>query len=501
MKPHARIALGCLLAGLSGLLLTLSSAPYDAWVLVWVGFVPMAIAQHRVLPDRLSALAPALGVGGFILGSFGGVFPPSAAWYMKALPLLVGVLVYVASRGERARQVRARYAMWPLWAALGWVALELVRLFIPALGTWGYIGYAMYRQPWFLQPVSVVGVFGLDALIVLVNYGLAALAIAILDRRVPPPEAAPAIPLRDGARWCAIAAGAVVLWTALGLAARPGEGVTVRVAALQPGTRGWQPGDTPAAHDRRILDLLSQQTRRAAAEGAKVIVWPEGALRADPVVAFDHEIASLAREAGAYLVVGYVVESPAGHRNEALTVGPDGAFLGTYGKAHPVVFLGGTSLTRGQYPTYDTPFGVLGAMICADMDFTDTAREFAHRGAKVIAVPSADWAAIAPKHYVLGVFRALETRAVLVKSEFSRDSAIVDGSGVLLATAVTPRETSAVLVADVKLRAGLPLAARFGDWFGWLCLGTLVIRGLVRRLGRNDHPARMQALSGSTRRP
>jgi apolipoprotein N-acyltransferase len=438
----------------------------------------MAIAQHRILPERISALAPALGVGGFVLGSFGGVFPPSAAWYMKVLPLLVGALVFVGSRGARARQARAGYATWPLSAALGWVAFELVRLFIPALGTWGYVGYAMYRQSWFLQPVSVVGVFGLDVLIMLVNYALAVLAIAILDRRLPP-EAAPAVPLRVGARWSALAGGAVVLWTALGLAMRPEEGPTVRVAALQPGTRAWQPGDTAATHDRRILDLLSRQTRGAAAQGAKVIVWPEGALRADPAVAFKQEVSSLAQETRAYLVVGYVLDSPAGHRNEALTVAPDGAFLGSYGKDHPVVFLGGTSLTRGRYPTYETPFGTLGAMICADMDFTDTAREFARRGAKVIAVPSADWAAIAPKHYVLGVFRALETGAALVKSEFSRDSAIVDGSGVLAATAVTRTETPAVLVADVKLRPGLPLAARFGDWVGWLCVGSLLVRRLA----------------------
>ena len=50
----------------------------------------------------------------------------------------------------------------------------------------------------------------------------------------------------------------------------------------------------------------------------------------------------------------------------------------------------------------------------------DTARELARRGAKVIAVPSADWPAIAAKHYTFAVFRALETGAVLAKSEYNR---------------------------------------------------------------------------------
>jgi hypothetical protein len=50
---------------------------------------------------------------------------------------------------------------------------------------------------------------------------------------------------------------------------------------------------------------------------------------------------------------------------------------------------------------------------------TDTPRELARRGAKVIAVPSADWPEIATKHYVHGVFRALETGAAVAKAEYS----------------------------------------------------------------------------------
>jgi apolipoprotein N-acyltransferase len=78
------------------------------------------------------------------------------------------------------------------------------------------------------------------------------------------------------------------------------------------------------------------------------------------------------------------------------------------------------------------------------------------------------------------VFRALETGAAVAKSEYSRDSVIVDGSGAILASAVTPQPTAAVLVADVTLPARPPLAARLGDWVGWLCLGGgLLVRALA----------------------
>ena len=185
--------------------------------------------------------------------------------------------------------------------------------------------------------------------------------------------------------------------------------------------------------DRAILDALTAQTRRAAEQGAKLVVWPEAALHADPQMVYREPLGALAKEVGAYLFVGYRLPTPAvGRRNEVVAIAPDGVFLGVYGKDHPVGFLGETSITRGTYPTYATPFGVVGAVICADIDFTDTPRKLARNGAKILFVPSADWPEISTKHYVLAVFRALETGSAVVKSEYGRDSAIVDGYGAVL---------------------------------------------------------------------
>ncbi len=143
-----------------------------------------------------------------------------------------------------------------------------------------------------------------------------------------------------------------------------------------------------------------------------------------------------------------------------------------------MLFLGGSSVSRGTYPTVDAAFGRMGTIICYDMDFTDSARELARQGAKVIAVPSSDWPAIAKKHHAHPVFRALETGAVFAKSEYSLNSSIVDGYGRIAASAVTPEGSEAVLVADVPLRSGIPLAARLGDWVGWLCVAGAVARRL-----------------------
>jgi apolipoprotein N-acyltransferase len=332
--------------------------------------------------------------------------------------------------------------------------------------------------------VSIFGTYGLDLLIVLVNYVLALVVIARLDRRSAASagdRAEAVVPRATARRWCVGVAIACVLWTATSLALQPHAEATVRVAALQPGVRWPALGPTREARDRAILQILSAQTRVAASRGAKLIVWPESALHADPQIAFREPLSSLAREVGAYLFVGYRLATPAGNRIEVVTIGPDGAFLGTYGKDHPLGFMHETSITRGTYPTYETAFGVVGAAICADLDFTDTSRKLALRGAKLIAVPSADWLEISRMHYALAVFRALETGASIVKSEHSRDSVIVDGHGKMVAAALTPEGSAAVLVADVAPRRGLPLAARWADWVAWACVIVLVARAISRR--------------------
>src|SRR5690349_19828254 len=63
--PEGRRALvgGIALSLLTPLLIAAAFA-LGLWPLVWVAFVPMLVAQHRVLPARWSGLGPAIGIGG-----------------------------------------------------------------------------------------------------------------------------------------------------------------------------------------------------------------------------------------------------------------------------------------------------------------------------------------------------------------------------------------------------------------------------------------------------
>ncbi|MFL5839783.1 MAG: apolipoprotein N-acyltransferase, partial [Thermoleophilaceae bacterium] len=63
ISPGRSLAAGVALAALGGATLVLASPPYGLWPLVLVGFAPIVVAQHHVLPERWSGAALALGFG------------------------------------------------------------------------------------------------------------------------------------------------------------------------------------------------------------------------------------------------------------------------------------------------------------------------------------------------------------------------------------------------------------------------------------------------------
>lgn len=309
--------------------------------------------------------------------------------------------------------------------------------------------------------------------------------MAQLDARWEP-SAPGVVPVQPAGRWLWITVLAILAWSYFSLSMLDEPEATVTVAAIQL-------GNTVTSNED--LDRLEAATLSAAASGAQLIVWSEGVLPVDPMhgdwrTRFEH----LAIESGAYLVLGYVVSEDAGIRNEAALVSPSDGFVGVYGKAHPVTWAGETSLTRGTYPAFATSLGDVGIIICYDLDFTSTARRVAGNGARIIAVPSMDWAAIADLHYTHVVFRAIENRVSMVKADVGFSSAAVDPYGRLLAHTLTREASEATLLAAVPVGPGNPLWW-LGDWCGWLALGALTLMAMadirhlrLERIAARDRP-------------
>lgn len=472
-----RIVFGLILAVAGGLAFVLAFPPYEIWPLVLVGFVPVLVSQHRIMPPKLSSLATAVAIAIWLQGYLGPVFAPVGT-FMVWLPLIAFALSFLTDRDQRIFHNVTKYRWFVISGVITWAGIEMIRLFLPIAGTWAFIAYPLYRQLWLIQPASIFGIIGTGMLVMLVNHVLALQVIGWLDQKWPLFSSlsdAAVTPLQPiiYRRWAMIGGVVVVAWLAISLGIFVGAADTpsVRVAAIQPAV-------SPIVSSNRGLDVepihsrMLEQTVEAANEGAQFIVWPEGSFNWDPQVEDRLNLAALAKEQDLYIAPGYVVVvDDEGFRNEATVINPDGQFLGVFGKDHPVVFGGETSLSRGSYPVYETEIGSIATIICYDLDYTDTTRKMVARGAQLIGVPSNDWGSIADKHYTHVVFRAIENRVAMVKADGSYDSAIIDPYGRILELAVYPQGGEATLVADLPLGSGKGTVTTYlGDWLGWLAL-------------------------------
>ena len=490
---------GLLLALLTPALVVVAFPPMGVWPAILVAFVPMLVAQHRVLPARWSGLGPAIAIGGMFgfhlsPGLVDGGLPVLAVLW----PILMGALVAPLFWRSRQFHEATRYRWFLVSGPVAWVALDFLRSTANEVlaATFGYPAYALWDHPVLLQPLSVVGINGLELLVLLVSWALAAAVLAAMDRRRSGDSVAPVLSARRAGLGLAVVGGLVAVWIGSSLAMLEDPEPAVTVAAVQTGVDR----DADDSSERYRRDLA--QTRRAAAAGAELVVWNEKGLGFDPRPdgARGHtrpertaELVALVRETGVHLVIGFGFEDERGrHHNEVTLLTPEGEFLGVYGKDHPGTFAGDFSDTGGTYPVYDTDLGPISTIICYDLDFTDTARHMARGGARLVATPSADVPSIAQIHFTHLAFRAIENRVSMVKADNEFDSAIIDPYGRVLRKAISSDGgRQATLVAEVPLGSGRSPWVSLGDWVGWACSAGAVV--LVAGAWR------MRATSGSSR--
>jgi apolipoprotein N-acyltransferase len=479
-----------LLGVLSGILATLSLEDYHIWPLAFVAFVPAIVAQHRIMPARFQALPLAIAIAMMFQGYLGPGLAAAARgggldWYMQIFGVWVGLIVLALARGSRRFHVRTNYRWFVLATPAAWVAIDALRGFGADLlgGTWGMIAYSQYDQPWMLQPAAVFGIHGVNFMILAINWALAKAVLTWLDSRRGPVDGREPLTWKNTRVDLVAVAVASVVWVVASLAMIDSSDATVRVATIQPGVaRIFPDGSYERTPEDEVLRRQISQTRQAAAKGAKLITWHESGFKGDARGPDGEVLSELADELDVYLSVGWGKPRPetGGRFNEVAAFDPDGRFLGTYGKSHVGDFAGdaGNSDRKGFYAAYDAPFGKFGTIICFDLDFTNSARSTARRGANVLAVSSSDPPGIEQKHSTHMVFRAIETGQGVLKADSLHDSIVVDPWGRIIDYKVTLGGGRSTLVADLPYRPmGAPQTfyARWGEWFGFLMLGLVAL--------------------------
>jgi apolipoprotein N-acyltransferase len=486
-----RLAIGILLSLLSGLFFFIAFPPLNWWPFIWVALVPYLLAQNRFMPPRYSAWAPALAVTVWLWPFLARLFnvPGAPIWFVN-LGLIFGV-IGVIMHAERKFNESSGYRWFIVQGVLAWVGFEMVRSFIPFMGTMGFIANPLAGQAWLIQPVSIFSIYGLNLLVILVNFALAQVLILLIDRRWRIAGTTP-VDGRSTLRWAAATVIALAAWVALSLVilnTQPQGTQTVRVAALQPGLPEAAHVDPLTSQEQR-LSIFTEQVRQAAAQGARIIFTSEMTFGFNPQLAHTDQLRALAAETNAYLYLNYAYHDEGGFHNETVLLSPSGQFSEVYGKLHntigepPIV-------SAGTFPVNDTPFGRIGSIICMDGVFTDAARNLARRGAQLIGIPSLNTTpGIGEQNWTHFVLRSIENQVPVVNADSAYASIITDSHGRILRKSSTPDTGREVLVADVSLGSANSPHRILGDWLGWAALvgwaGTWVVEGIYKRRAKKS---------------
>jgi predicted amidohydrolase len=240
---------------------------------------------------------------------------------------------------------------------------------------------------------------------------------------------------------------------------------------------------TPAGQDA-ALRAIEPMIRQAAAQGAQLIVTPEGSnlLQRDRAKMLDalkpveddpfvQGVRRLARELKVWILIGSALVANGADKaaNRAMLIDDAGEIAATYDKLH----MFDVDLPNGdryrESSLYEpgaaarlapTPWGRLGLTICYDMRFPQLYRALAKAGAAVIAVPAAFTRPTGEAHWeVLLRARAIENGVfILAAAQGGRHedgrgtwghSMIVDPWGRILAQA--QGDAPEVVIADLKL--------------------------------------------------
>jgi len=506
------------LAAVSGALLACTFPKVDFGPLAWIALVPLLLAVLGHGPRAAFRIGWVAGVVFFLATLYWLVL--TIGTYTNLSPLVsVGPLILLcaflalafgtfAAGCELARRNGAELA---LVAPPLWVLMEWVRTYILGGFPWVSLGYSQYRATYLVQFVELTGVYGLSALVVLVNVVVYGAVRRWLSGEAPSTRGMLAV---TGLLVALVAGG---YWRVQEIAALPVVG-SMRVGFIQGNVAQdvkWDP-----AYQASTIDHYEKLTTAAAADGAELVVWPEAAA---PFF-FQEEgelrtrILDLARRLKIWLVVGSPAFSLEGRtllmHNRAYLVGPDGRADQSYDKMELVPFgeyvplkslfffvdkvvEGVGDFRAGTAPVvFRTPRGNFGALICYEGIFPNLTRQFVHDGADfLLNITNDAWfgRTSAPyQHLAMATLRAVENRVPLVRVANTGFSAMVDADGTIRWR--TGLFESAWRVDTVSWVGVTTLYARFGDFFVYGCLAVLVLvvvfyRGGPRNVSTDGRPA------------
>ncbi len=483
-------------AVLAGVALSLAFPGPDLGPVALVALVPLLLAVEELRPRQAAALGYLTGLVFFGLLI---LWIPTdfLSWTGAA-----GWLAWVALCVAESCFVAAFAALVPATRRLGhwrvvllpacWATLELLRAHGPIGGfPWGILGVSQHGGGPLLPLARVVGAYGLSAVIVAVNFAVAAWVRSLASSSPWGTRGSRGWPGRR-------AVVPVLAWPALGVALAlsgqlapappPPSGPPLQLAVVQAGLLGGHGLDRGASTEA----VFANHVRRTEALGGRfrpdLVIWGEGSVDEDPLGNPDRleRIRQAARQAGAPLLVGATTAVGGDHyATDALLFTQGGELEGRYRKRRlvpfgeyvPMATLMGRVLpvTRQGVPFDKIPGdrlepmaagGVrIGTIICWESAYAEDPRTLAREGAQLIVVATNNASfgegPASRQHLASSQLRAVEEGRTVVQAAVSGSSAIIGPDGT--ARQRTGLYQQATIQAAVAPRSGLTPYARFGQ--------------------------------------
>jgi apolipoprotein N-acyltransferase len=486
--------------GVSGLFLV-ACFPLVSWhLLVWLAIAPLLVAltaeRSRKRGFLLGYLAGAIFLAGCchwfvdVMRLHGGL-SPLLAWGVLALFVIVfavffggfGMVVCWAARRSRRRPL--------LLAPFLWVAMEIARTYLLTGVPWNLLGYAVEANG-LRHLASVSGVYGLSFLAA--TYSALLAWVWIEPRRV-----APRLSLVG---WSVLLIGVNVVLTPppLPSGARTAHLIQPNIPMTVSEIVKWAPWQNPTPLNGLVETSIASVRRQGTPAGASLIIWPENPapfyFERDPI--FRTAAERMAREAGAYVVVGSVnyadpqFQQP---KNSAVVLDPEGRVVLAYDKIHLVPFgeyvpwwalpglvgkithEAGNFVPGTSYRAAETRDGTLSLFICYEAIFPQLVRRLVTESPGVLVNISNDaWfgdSAAAAQHLEMARLRAIENRRYLLRATNDGITCVIDPYGRIVNR--LPRHQQAVLVGQFEFVAGKTFYTEYGDVFAWACTGIAIL--------------------------
>ena len=436
---------------------------------------------------------------GTVIIAFGDVNPIVA---MVGMILLSAYLaLYPAVASLVTSRVISRVGEAGLFIApMAWIATEYLRGYFLTGFPWVPLGNSQVTVLPVAQLASVLGVYGLSALVAYISATLAYALVTSGARRVVAVATAVVV---------LVAVGGWGVWrVADGSLTR--EGTPIRIGLIQ-GNIAQQDKWNPA-HARRIFTTYIAMTRDAVRRGAQYVIWPESSTpftfedpRDDPQV--DATLRALAREVRVPILLGsdqVIRREPVTASelyNAAFQLDPDGKTIAVYHKIKLVPFGEFFPFQRwiafaaplvqrfvpfsaGDGPVI-LPVGSHRAStaICYEVVFPSLARAAVAQGSELLTTVTNDgWygESSAPyQHWEMASMRAIEQGRYLARAANTGISGIVDPYGRVVVRSGIFEQVD--LVGEARFLTGRTVYSLIGDVIAHVAIALTVLAATFAR--------------------